>query len=369
MDEINYEALKITETEANKVKIANSADRPNAFNSYRLSKMDSTDVKKMFDKPFELAMKKHNALVDQMEANDKAVAERLDEQDERIASAEGVVDQLRKEADSGAFKGDAYILTEEDKAEIAGMTNEALIGDVEEALNRIIIIQNELLKSEGLSFEKTNDGYIITGVNDCTDTNIIIPIKYEGLPVTGIGEDAFRGCTNLTSVTIPSSVTSIGKGAFLDCTGLINITIGSGVKNIGVNAFDGCVKLETLYYNATNCICVYEGLSEEDKDQECYKRSPFTKCGTESGGFTAIIGNNVKTLPDRLFKAYVNGDERSEVNLTSVTIPSSVTSIGEDAFAECPNLTDIYVSWSDGRVLGAPWGADNDTIIHYDSEV
>ena len=128
MDEINYKALKITETEANRVKIANSADRPNAFNSYSQSKKDSADVKKMFDKPFELAMEKHNALVDQMEANDEAfaerlkthetavaeslethetaVAERLDEQDVRVAEVEGVVAQLRKEADEGAFKGE-----------------------------------------------------------------------------------------------------------------------------------------------------------------------------------------------------------------------------------------------------------------------
>lgn len=169
MDEINYEALKITETEANKVKIANSADRPNAFNSYRLSKMDSTDVKKMFDKPFELAMKKHNALVDQMEANDKAVAERLDEQDERIASAEGVVDQLRKEADSGAFKGDAYILTEEDKAEIAAKAKEDAIGDIETALDRIIAIQKELMGTDTDTITFTIVGAYDSSINFTLD--------------------------------------------------------------------------------------------------------------------------------------------------------------------------------------------------------
>lgn len=117
MDEINYNDLKISVTEANKVKIANSADRPNAFNSYRQSKMDSADVKRMFDKPFELLMGKHNDLVDQVEANrkdaDKSMDElcedvekQLEEQNVRVEAAEGVVAQLRKEADSGAFKGD-----------------------------------------------------------------------------------------------------------------------------------------------------------------------------------------------------------------------------------------------------------------------
>jgi hypothetical protein len=75
---------------------------------------------------------------------------------------------------------------------------------------------------------------------------VIIPGTVSNLPVVGIGEQAFFACTNVTSVTIPSSVTSIGPWAFESCVSLTNITIPSGVTNIGQGAFSGCAWLTTV---------------------------------------------------------------------------------------------------------------------------
>ena len=66
-----------------------------------------------------------------------------------------------------------------------------------------------------------------------------------------ITEWAFKGCTNLTSGTIPDSVTSIGDSAFEGCTGLASITIPDSVTSIGARAFSGCTSLTYIKFNGT----------------------------------------------------------------------------------------------------------------------
>ncbi len=77
-------------------------------------------------------------------------------------------------------------------------------------------------------------------------TSITIPDS-----VTSIGWGAFAYCNGLTSITIPDSVTSIGYMTFYDCSGLESVTIGSGVISIVWNAFHNCDDLKTVYYKGT----------------------------------------------------------------------------------------------------------------------
>lgn len=95
MAEQKIDELEISEEEANAVRIINSADRPNAFSSYRESKKTAADVKKMFDAPFELVKNKFNGLVvyikskfvsqdEKLAAQDNTITERLAEQDRAI---------------------------------------------------------------------------------------------------------------------------------------------------------------------------------------------------------------------------------------------------------------------------------------------
>lgn len=71
--------------------------------------------------------------------------------------------------------------------------------------------------------------------------------------ITYIGGGAFLNCTSLTSITIPNSVTSIGDGAFEECYRLTSVTIPNGVVSIDYNAFSGCSGLTSLYigYNVS----------------------------------------------------------------------------------------------------------------------
>ena len=67
-----------------------------------------------------------------------------------------------------------------------------------------------------------------------------------GESVTSIVDNAFYGCSNIQSVTIPNSVTSIGKSAFKDCSGLQSITISESVREICSNTFKNCSNLASV---------------------------------------------------------------------------------------------------------------------------
>ena len=150
---------------------------------------------------------------------------------------------------------------------------------------------------------------------------LIVGCKSSVIPddgsVTSIGEDAFYGCSGLTSVTIPDSVTSIGDYAFSYCYGLTSVTIGNGVTSIGYRAFYECSGLTSVTIpDSVTSIGSYA----------------FYGC---SGLTSVTIGNGVTSIGSGAF---------SECSgLTSVTIPDSVTSFGGWAFEDCSGLTSIVI--------------------------
>ena len=86
-------------------------------------------------------------------------------------------------------------------------------------------------------------------ITDCAEAaqgGLEIPAEIEGLPVTSIGESAFRYCSSLTSITISEGVTSIRDKAFKDCSSLTSITLPEGVTSIGFAAFSGCSSLISI---------------------------------------------------------------------------------------------------------------------------
>ena len=144
-------------------------------------------------------------------------------------------------------------------------------------------------------------------------TSITIPNS-----VTSIGDHAFYNCSSLASLSIGNSVTSIGDNAFRDCSSLASLSIGNSVTSIGREAFEGCVSITSVVWNAKNCC-----------NNDIY--SPFDDSSIPITSF--IFGDEVKHIPKDLCMGMTN--------LTSVSIPNSVTSIGRDAFRGCSSLTSV----------------------------
>ena len=243
--------------------------------------------------------------------------------------------------------------------------------------------------SEGVVYQlsQQQDSYAVLAMGSCTDTQVVIPNTYNGLPVTEICDGAFW-CSHITSIIIPDSVTTIGARAFYGCESLTRVVFRtelSQLVSIGEYAFSGCLALEFLSlglnveyidaYAFENCIALQDlGLNDNLKQigdhafQNCQSlvsitlpdhldvlgEYAFSGCQqlttVEFGTLLQTIGayafeccpqlqnvqfnNNLTHIGDYAFRA---------CGITSLSIPNSVIRIGAAAFADCAALADVHL--------------------------
>lgn len=163
------------------------------------------------------------------------------------------------------------------------------------------------------------NGEIISG-------DVVIP---EG--TISIGNFAFYGCNQITSVTIPNSVTKIGMYAFRGCGALEAMTIGEGVRSIGDCAFQYC-------YGLTGTLKIPDSVTELGSEA-------FDSCGITG----LSIGKGLYRISNG---AFCNCD-----NLTSVVIPETVTNIENRVFSSCDGLRTVTMGSNVTKVGTAAFDA------------
>ena len=249
------------------------------------------------------------------------------------------------------------------------------------------------------TYTNSDDQLTITGYTGPGGA-VVIPDTIGGLRVVVIGDYAFSGKSNITSIQIPEGVSTIGTGAFGYCTGMTSVTIPNSVTYIASAAFRGCSAVTSLsipagvnyidlfafdfMYSLTGFTVDPGNLNYSSLDGVLFNKNrtvleiyPAGKSGayivpasvTELRGYafyfcTALTGI---TLPEGLQTINYGAFEQCD-GLTSLTIPSTVNLIRPGSFSDCNSLLSITVTEPNGSYTsqdGVLFNDDLTELIQY----
>ena len=208
---------------------------------------------------------------------------------------------------------------------------------------------NEDFVYENVRYKIFNKEAKVVGCSKNSKNLKILPrVEYKGIwyEITIIDDEAFIGCTDLTSIDLNSAIIrNIGSSAFKGCSSLRSIQIPGETESIGESAFEGCSGLTSIdidcydYRNVNLSIgeSAFEGCSGLTSVKIPERVTSIGNYAFEGcSGLTSVeIPNSVTSISIGSFK--------SCTGLTSIEIPNSVTSIGFDAFNGCSGLTSLTI--------------------------
>ena len=205
---------------------------------------------------------------------------------------------------------------------------------------------NNYISIDGVLFNKDKTELIQYPAGK-SETTYTIPDS-----VTEIESGAFFGCTSLSGIEIPDSVTEIGSSAFFGCTSLSSIEIPDSVTKIGENAFYGCTSLEEITI-PDSVIKIGENAFYTTKvieNQDGVEYVGKWVVGSDKDITSAEIKDGTKGIACSAFL--------SRNSLATISIPDSVTNVGENAFYETQLMEN-----QDGINYVGKW------VVGYDEDI
>ncbi len=173
--------------------------------------------------------------------------------------------------------------------------------------------------------------------------------------IKNIPKNTFYGCEKLTKIEIPDKVTSISEYAFYGCTGLKKITIPVSAKiNNESNTFYGCENIEKVTITKGNGTAQNYSITTTASEKETYYR--YTPWNQSSINLKEIIiEDGVNSIGDYMFyhTSY----------LKKITIPKTLTKIGDGAFKECKKIDTIHYVGTEKDWNSIVIGSDNEHLI------
>ena len=207
--------------------------------------------------------------------------------------------------------------------------------------------------SVGLEFYLQGSKYFVKSIGSCTDTYIIVPNEYEGLPVVGIYDNAFSGNKNIVAVVLNENTTDIHTTSFKNCTSLKYLYVmGETVDFYGSNIFTTCTSFKFNEYNNGLYIGTPDNpykvlVAPKNTSITSFEIHPET---TIISGYTFSGCNKLASvnIPDgvKILKRYTFYGTA----ITSLTLPDGLISIDDDALGYCNNL--VYNEYGGGLYLG-----------------
>ena len=192
--------------------------------------------------------------------------------------------------------------------------------------------------------ETAKTATLVASANEKYAGDIVVPEKITAknekeYPVTAFGENCFKGCGELKSVSIPSTVSFISYGCFSGCDKLASVTIPSSVTSLGNSCFAGCSNLTTI--TIPSSVTSLGDYCFNDCSELKNISIPSSVTFLSSGCFYGCKKLSNITIPSSVTSlGYCCFAGCS--NLTTITIPSSVTSLGDYSFQGCFKLESVY---------------------------